>query len=211
MRPTPRPSPETSLGNHEARIRTLERQQMGALMPNFHLRENLNGVTFNNGVAKKIPFGSFLAVPINHGGVIDAGVFALSGSAPWDHITLLGPGTYYAEARMGWWRDWGAAIINLNFSHSSGATFPVSDSYGFTDSLPSEPGVTFNPIGAEAHAQTACCRRGFILVDEFAGTVDVWAEFTNNGGVNRTFDNTTNVGGAALFVMQLSPSAYSNP
>jgi hypothetical protein len=200
-----------ALRNHARRIAILEALLPGGGMPHVHLRQDLNGVTFNNASDHQISLGTFLAVPINNGGVIDPDVFSLSGGGPWDHITILQPGIYYAEARCGWWRDWGKASINLLFSHSSGATFPVSDSYGFTDSVPSEPGVTFNPIGTEAHEQTACCRRGMIMVDKYAGTVDVWTDFRNDGGVNRTFNNTTNVGAAQLFVMRLSANPNSNP
>ncbi len=181
-------------------------------MPNISIAANFNGVTFVNGVDQQISnFNIEYAVPINHGGAIDPTIYALAGASPWDHIDILLPGTYYAEARAGWFRDFGAVAINLQFSHSSADTFPVSDTYGYTASLPSEPGVTFNPIGAEGHSQTAVCRRGFIFVSSYAGTVTVWTTLLNSSGANRTFNNTTNQGGAQLSIIRLSASADSTP
>lgn len=179
-------------------------------MSHVNLRGDQNGVTFVTGANQQISFDTFLAVPINNGGQIDSTMFSLSGGGPWTTITILQPGIYWAEARCDWWRDWGAVRVNLLFSHTSGAVFPVSDSYGFSTSLATEPGGTFNPIGAEAHTQTAVARRGIIIIDEYATSVDLWAELSNTSGVNRTFNNTTNTGGAQLFVVRLSPGSHSD-
>ncbi len=215
--PRIRQNRDTALEDALRRIRVLERNPTSALMPNIHFRQDLDGVTFSDSTVDtdKISFGSLLLPPINNGGTVDTSIFDITGGGPWDHVPILEPGLYYGEARCGWFRDWGTFRINLQYEHSNGESFPISDSYGFSDSMPSEPGVTFNPIPVEIHEQTAVCRRGFILIDEYAftssGTVSIYTTTTNTGGANRTFNSTTNQGGATLYLMRLSPSCHSNP
>lgn len=186
-------------------------------MPNIHFRQNLNGVTFSHTTTDtdKLSFGTLLLPPIDHGGTVDTDVFDITGGGPWDHVPILVPGLYYAEARCSWFRDWGKFRINLQYTHSNGESFPISDSWGSTDSMPSEPGVEFTPIGTEAHSQTAVRRGGFLLIDEYTfasgGTMSLFATTTNSDTVDHTFNNTTNIGGCTLFVVQLSTSAHSNP
>jgi hypothetical protein len=181
-------------------------------MPHVNLRVDLDGVTIVTGTDQQLEFDTFLGVPINHSGTIDPTVFSLDGSSPWDHINILEPGVYYGEARAGWFYDWGAVRMNLLFSHSNvGETFPISDSYGLTTSLPTEFGGVY-PGGTAGSSQTAVARRGFIMVDEYAEGVQVWAELTNSSGTNRTA--STGGGrpvGAQLFVIQLAGSGHSNP
>lgn len=183
-------------------------------MPHIHLRQSLNGVTFSHTTVDtdKLSLGTLLLPPIDHGGTVDTSVFDVTGGGPWDHVPILKPGVYWAEARCAWYRDWGKFRINLMYTHSNGESFPISDSYGFGDAQPSEPGVEFNPIGTESHNQTAVCRRGFIIIDEYAfvsgGTTSVFATTTNSSGSDRTF---TDDSGAALFLMQLAGSGHSNP
>jgi hypothetical protein len=182
-------------------------------MPHVNLRGDQDGLTFVNATDQQLEFDTFLGVPINHGGEIDPNTFSLDGSTPWDHINILQPGVYYGEARCGWFIDWGAVRINLLYSHTNGGeTFPISDSYGLTTSLPTEIGGVYPGGFAGGSAQTAVARRGFIMVDEYAEGVQVWAELTNSSGTNRTA--STGGGrpvGAQLFLINLAASGHSNP
>lgn len=210
------PSPERTQADHEHRILDLERRRpRRARMPNVSLEDSLNGVFLDHTATpdtQRIEFGTALLVPINNGGDLDPDVFELSGTGPWDSIGILQPGTYWGETRMGWYQDWGQVRINLQYEHSNGETYPVSDTYGLSQSLPTDQEGLYLGFGGLPHDQIAVARRGVIFVDEFAftsaGTVDVFATVTN--AVDRTPGGGDQTG-VELALIQLSDSSDSDP
>lgn len=203
------------------------RRASGNRMPNIHLTHLPTPFTFSGSAApdtQRLQFEYGLYSPINHGGVIDTTIFDVGQgespffSSPVDHVNILKPGIYWAEARCGWYTDWGACRINLQYNTTNSEMYPVSDTWGYKESTPTEHGGVFEPTPHEASlslVQTAVARRGFLFVSPYAfvggSVVEVWTTLTNSSGSDKIANGTTRFANPTLVLIQMSDHSESNP
>lgn len=216
-----RPGVGRSLGDHESRIRALERQnQLGDRMPWVFLSGNLNGFTAVDGSNSFPSLSGLEVMPLSGGGTVDTAVFGgidagggqvelSTANEPFKAVELLQPGLYSFEVSVIWYLNWGAVRVNYDLTHSDA----FSSVLPFRLFLNSTEATYFGGATDASAPQMYLSASSTVAVDERATDVQLRGFVRNRSGVNRTWGTTpgVDVGTFNIFIVQLSASGHSNP
>lgn len=190
-------------------------------MPWVLLQGSLDGETVPGDNSEyQMPLSGLLVSPLNGGGRVDADVYGAldtsdvpveimtggSSNEPFNAIELRQPGLYWVEAAAGWFTDWGRVRVNEEHEHSD-SDESVLQFRAFQDSTSN----TFDGTFGGPHRQVGVYYHQILEVDDRATDVYVKVTMHNESGSDRTYDDSDNIGGGGIFIVQLSASGESNP